>query len=862
MRQTHRPNPRSTRPVETSSPGQASGRGRIAFLLVIVTICWIGGMIWSTDGRQILMPGPLSSAHVAIGECSACHTDTGKGKLSWMHGLVATNPLADSKACLDCHKMPDTAFNPHGASAAVLEKRSRQLADVAARTFPPLSARVQNSAFPMRAMVASGLNCAACHQEHKGMSFDLKQVSNQQCRGCHMVQFDSFDGTHPQFSDYPFKRRTRIIYNHASHFDKHFPEVAKKNPARQQPATCAACHSSNKDKRVMAVTSFDNTCTSCHLDQITGKERASGPKGIAFLSLPGLDLETLQQKNAGVGEWPEDSEAELTPFMKIMVSRTARGRDVINAVNGLDLQDLSKANDQQIKAVADLTWEIKSLFYDLIAGKASSVLADLKIGNLGKLSPALIGELTASIPRDVIMSAHQQWLPRLGIEIAEKRGIKPPSSPPRKPVAPVGVAGTQPAAGVSATPTGTSPPANSPDGPPSEVVAPANTGALATSPPGQEAPAVDQAQEANQAEPQGNQAATGSGSRASGQLGSQACVVSVFGQCLVFQGGEQNSPASGANFLGGKVSRSTNAGRPVARTGEPAAQPSTTRSNTAPAKPVRIAQATSPSAGGGNKAKDGLLFPSEEELRRLGARANEIGNPGKPVGPVPTAAPLSAAPATSGPAIAAPAANAPPSASAPVPAPASTIESDVAPEVWAEYGGWYQQDYTVFYRPKGHKDRFIYSWLVVAGTQTSQRGNRLATEVFETLTGKEAQGACTKCHSVDTDPATGRLVNFFPERAETKRGRFTNFVHEPHFGIMDNRGCLTCHELQSSPAFLKSYEQGNPRRFVSNFGSVKKELCQSCHAAGKSRQDCLLCHSYHITGVVTPTINTEIPSKR
>ena len=40
-----------------------------------------------------------------------------------------------------------------------------------------------------------------------------------------------------------------------------------------------------------------------------------------------------------------------------------------------------------------------------------------------------------------------------------------------------------------------------------------------------------------------------------------------------------------------------------------------------------------------------------------------------------------------------------------------TIESDVDPESWAEYGGWYRQDYAIFYRPTGHKDKFIYSWL-------------------------------------------------------------------------------------------------------------------------------------------------------
>src|SRR5690606_37798386 len=129
-----------------------------------------------------------------------------------------------------------------------------------------------------------------------------------------------------------------------------------------------SCHNSRQDKRVMAFAPFEQTCISCHLDQITGKERASGPKGIAFLSLPGLDLQTLAKKNAAIGEWPASSEVELTPFMKVMISRTGRGRSIIKTIQGLDLQDLIRASNAQIKAVTDLVWEIKRLYYALITG--------------------------------------------------------------------------------------------------------------------------------------------------------------------------------------------------------------------------------------------------------------------------------------------------------------------------------------------------------------------------------------------------------------------------------------------------------------------------------------------------------------
>ena len=133
--------------------------------------------------------------------------------------------------------------------------------------------------------------------------------------------------------------------------------------------------------------------------------------------------------------------------------------------------------------------------------------------------------------------------------------------------------------------------------------------------------------------------------------------------------------------------------------------------------------------------------------------------------------------------------------------------------------------------------------------------------VFNTLTSKEAQGSCTKCHSVDDIQSKGRMVNFSPPSAESKHGRFTHFIHEPHFAIMADRGCLTCHGLEKGRPYLKSYEQGNPQSFASNFGTVKKDLCQTCHNSSMARQDCLTCHKYHVNGVLRTITNTRVPTE-
>jgi hypothetical protein len=816
-------------------------RDRLAAALAVATAVCLGAAFLLSRDTQFLMPGPLASVHGAIENCSACHTKSGTGKLSWIHGLIAGNPRADSKACLTCHKMPKTAFNAHSASAEVLKESTDRLTKIAAATPQPLSAQAQNSAFATHDVVARGLYCATCHQEHQGVHFDLTKIANEQCRSCHVVKFDSFDSHHPKFETYPFKRRTRIVYDHASHFDKHFPEVAEKYPARRIPDTCSTCHDSRDDARVMAVAPFDKTCTTCHLDQIVGKERASGPKGIAFLTLPGLDVKTLQEKSAAIGEWPEASEAELSPFMKVMISRDERGHALIKAVDSANLQDLSGASDDQIKAVTDLVWEIKRLFYALISGKASDVLADLNIGSGVKLSANLVTDLTASIPRDVVIRAQQEWLPNLAAEIASG----PKASEPEQ-------AGWSTAVETASAEEPTD--ADSPEADPD---------------------AEDEIKEAASV----------------AKLDPPVCAASMFGQCLVFKQQTDKSGAAKAK-AGAEETDSENGETDDAASADANSEAEEGESADVPADPATTsaiddsenavepaaAEETETAIGKPDDGKatpavdeqppvkaadqtDDLLSPNEEERRAIEAHRkhaeNATGREGA-AGDASADLGAGAAELETG------------------TAPAASIESDVDPESWAEYGGWYRQDYAIFYRPTGHKDKFIYAWLSLTGPKAPKGDASPAAAVFDFLTHKDAQGSCTKCHSVDDVKGRGRLVNFSPPSVESKRGRFTNFIHEPHFqavgigqriGILENRGCLTCHVLEkaapgekTSP-YLKSYEQGSPQNFRSNFGPVKKDLCQTCHNVSTARQDCLLCHKYHVNGVNTPIMKTKIPSQ-
>lgn len=830
--------PRPARTPRARRPARFGNlRDRLAVLLAVATAVTVLAVALFSDAAQfkrMLMPGPLASAHGAIEDCSGCHTRSGSGKLSWLSGLIAGDPSADSKACLACHTMPTTAFNPHGASVDALKRATDRLRKFADASTAPAAIQAQSRAFPTDDIVAGGLHCATCHQEHQGTDFNLAKISSAQCQSCHVAQFDSFANGHPKLERYPFRRRTRIVYDHAGHFDKHFPEVARKDPDRRIPATCSACHDAKADKRVMGVAPFEQTCTACHRDQITGKERVSGPKGIAFFSLPGLDLEALKKHNAAIGEWPETSEAELTPFMKVMIGRSERGRALVKAVDGLSLNDLAGASAAQIKAVGELALEIKRLLHQLIKEPTSDVLAGLDAGGRGKLDAALVADLTARIPRDVLVAAQNSWLPNLAAEMANGRGAVSRQQGGRS-------------SGAVAAPAATIAPS---------AAAPASKAEAVAAEPSE---ATERAL-GSEAKPDESPRRSAASGEAKIDREAQSCLVRVLGQCLVQK--EQKPVAGGAassgatpSPAGAAVPAAAGAGQPPARTLPPAmqaglrdlrqiAEAGAARSETT----GKLPQASTPARGPAPAGQvDDLLRPSEDELKEIRAHGKLSGRQ-----PRSTAAPAGAAGADGG--------------EAPTPSSADTgagpqSVSGIDPESWAEAGGWYQQDHTIYYRPAGHKDKFIASWLLLTGPQAGDRARGPAAAVFEALTGKDAQGSCTKCHSVDAVPGGGRVVNFAPLSIAGKQGGFTRFVHEPHFVAVGDQGCLTCHKIARTERYLKGYQQGNPLDFVGEFGPVTKDRCESCHSGSKARQDCLLCHVYHVNDVVTPIPGTKLEAR-
>lgn len=171
-------------------------------------------------------------------------------------------------------------------------------------------------------------------------------------------------------------------------------------------------------------------------------------------------------------------------------------------------------------------------------------------------------------------------------------------------------------------------------------------------------------------------------------------------------------------------------------------------------------------------------------------------------------------------------------------------EEEIEPmdaEEWAKLGGWFLDLEALLYRPVGHPDSFLHAWLSIAPTLEERAGS----ELFRKLTENKPPGACTKCHSVDRS-ARGVTVNWLAtDLTETTRG-FTGFAHAPHFSLMGNRGCVSCHRLDERADYLATYESDDPGAFDPGWEPVGIALCERCHNGRGSSQGCTLCHNYHV----------------
>jgi hypothetical protein len=701
-------------------PSLRTKRKRSAFAAAALMVGILAFVMGGKTGHQFMMPGKLSSHHAGLTDCSTCHAGGRSGQVDLLHRLfTAVEPRQNSNLCVTCHVMGGDPFTPHTHTVEDLRRLAESLRRDS-QNGPPESLE-QRIAFPAAARlpaVETEIHCATCHKEHQGVFADLKSVSNQRCQTCHVSKYGSFSDSHPQFAKYPYQRRPRVIFDHQTHMTKYFPDAVKAAIAGQvAPDSCYDCHQPGVRKKYMEVKSSATMCLGCHNGDITGATQVSGPKGVDVITVPGLDLATLNEHGIDIGGWPKESEAVLTPFMRLLL--VSNGEDVVSAVAGLNLLDLSKASEQELAGVAKLTWAVKHLFNQLETtnpATASVLAGDDSAKQINRLQ---IAPLTGGMSHDVIVAGSHEWFPDLQDDLQRHdrgdptRDFKPSvktAANAEKPSLPS--VGNGNAIATTKTPGAASS---------SDILAPGGNNKDDILAPGNK----DEILAPN----------------------SKDAILAPNSKDDILSGDKPDA----SNILSG---------------------------------------------GGGETVLGGAAPKSVDTNTSVGAKKSADARP----------APFD-------------------------------------PEVWGASGGWYREDFTIRYRPTGHADRFLQSWLDFAGR--SYRTDQL-TPIFDELASRNAVGRCTKCHSVD-DQAGAKIVNWLPFDPDTILNRFTNYSHKPHIELVGTEGCAKCHELQQTESqFLKTYERGDPANYTPNFKHQDKSVCTACHSRQAEWENCTLCHGYHV----------------
>ncbi|HEY5603688.1 MAG TPA: hypothetical protein VIM41_11320 [Gammaproteobacteria bacterium] len=160
-------------------------------------------------------------------------------------------------------------------------------------------------------------------------------------------------------------------------------------------------------------------------------------------------------------------------------------------------------------------------------------------------------------------------------------------------------------------------------------------------------------------------------------------------------------------------------------------------------------------------------------------------------------------------------------------------------------GRWYVQGYALLYRPKGHEDEMLRTWLEVSRAAIMNK-NTVAMELLNNLAHEDTPGQCMRCHSVDNVDGVVSL-NWKARNLPPEKRLFTVFSHAPHMKVLKADQCNTCHNLNSKADYAGGYKDMNPFVYQSNFLAIQKQTCAQCHSASKVGDTCVTCHKYHLT---------------
>ncbi len=368
---------------------------------MIGVLALLFGGRWEGGGPAF---GPLSSVHSGIEVCVACHPSSSSRELSWIPTAFAPkSPEDHNAACIACHDV-----GPNGGRAHLVPPETLQRLTTNAAERRASEKDVRSPVIPAPDFANRDIACATCHSEHQGRDYDLVAMTDERCQACHIQRIEGLGASHPEFTEFPGQRQQSILFDHATHYRIHIPE---KFMAVTIP--CNLCHQTQGDGRDMGTTSFEKSCDACHGPEVNGKDATTSGKGIPFLSLPALDLETLRKAGVAVDGWPAAADGVLTPFMVALLSGESGNRELLDRTADLDLGALKDVSKEGIAAVDGLLRAIERLALDLRASGAKTVDDRLSISRIRKGNPPLPGMLVAGLTQTVVDVFIRTSLPHL-----------------------------------------------------------------------------------------------------------------------------------------------------------------------------------------------------------------------------------------------------------------------------------------------------------------------------------------------------------------------------------------------------------------------------------------------------------------
>ncbi|GJL79307.1 MAG: hypothetical protein NPINA01_22960 [Nitrospinaceae bacterium] len=182
------------------------------------------------------------------------------------------------------------------------------------------------------------------------------------------------------------------------------------------------------------------------------------------------------------------------------------------------------------------------------------------------------------------------------------------------------------------------------------------------------------------------------------------------------------------------------------------------------------------------------------------------------------------------------------------------LNAEYDPPAKASFGGWHADLLEMRYTPVDHKDPVALSWIEFAlavplGKMDDMKRERALAMRDQMLSSKEGVGGCFKCHAANAAPSLdgeNRLSIHWGYK-DLKNLPYLKFSHKSHLDVLGKgKACKTCHVLNESTPLELSANELDSMLITSNFNPMNKNTCMKCHTKGKVRQECQLCHSYHL----------------